>query len=436
MKGKKGKWWLVLIPAVLVLAVLAVLFGSSILIYIAPKVVLTNALTDAASRLEERFQNNPVRAALEVYDREGKYTAVMELDTSNELLGDISYDMTVRTDAAGHQLFAEGVIGFSQRELTLSAYMGSTFMAISSPELVKGSYYGITYDTFLSDLDSFPLVKRLIPEETLEKWDASLEDIQAVMNRPYEVPEVTQEDIRALLTGLLAMKCQVEKTEHPLDGETVSCHMVTCGADGAQVKELLGYVLDVQDADTAEVSACFYLYRGQLIEAVLDGSAGEDHIRYILTLGEDPGAEDLTLKASRTEDGVTDDVCLKVSTQENGETYAETLVITKNQETPKTISYEWDTVSGDMVLNWDDAGEIQLNLTAAEDGVRIVTEDFAQLMDIMLERDKKAEQSISCAMTLSKGAAIQVPEYKNMDQWSLEDLVTLLGGIGALVGIG
>ena len=38
-------------------------------------------------------------------------------------------------------------------------------------------------------------------------------------------------------------------------------------------------------------------------------------------------------------------------------------------------------------------------------------------------------------MTIRKGSEISIPEYKNLDQWSLDDLKVLLGGIGSLIGI-
>ena len=37
-------------------------------------------------------------------------------------------------------------------------------------------------------------------------------------------------------------------------------------------------------------------------------------------------------------------------------------------------------------------------------------------------------------MTVRKGAAITPPDYKNLDKWSLDDLLILLGSIGGLLG--
>ena len=36
-------------------------------------------------------------------------------------------------------------------------------------------------------------------------------------------------------------------------------------------------------------------------------------------------------------------------------------------------------------------------------------------------------------MTVRKGSAITTPKYKNLDEWSLDDLLVLLGSIGGLL---
>jgi len=36
---------------------------------------------------------------------------------------------------------------------------------------------------------------------------------------------------------------------------------------------------------------------------------------------------------------------------------------------------------------------------------------------------------------VAKGSGFDTPGYKNLDQWSLQDLLALLGGIGGLLGL-
>ena len=438
MAEKKRKWWLVLIPVLLIAVILTAVFWDAILIYTAPKAVLTQALADAFSQLEDRFQNDPLLILGSSFNTEGQYTADVQVDTTNKLLGDVAYDMTVQADMAANQVFAEGSVNTAGKELALSVYLNGDFMALSSKELLQGNYYGITYETFSEDINGFPLLKWMVPEKTISQWETSVENIQTQMNRSYSVPEVSDEDFRLLLAGLLTMKCQVGKAEIPLNGEQISCRVLSYGANGAQVKELLSYVLDTGNAENCEISGSFYLYENVLVQLALDGSAGENHVRYVLTLGQNAITDDLTLQIARTENGSIGNKFLQISTQQDTAHYAETVKITSGTddiETSLTVSYDRDLDTGDMLLNWDNAMPIRLNLEKTENGFRLKTDDFAQLIAALSSKEGYENKDISCTMTLSKGSEIVTPTYKNMDQWSMEDLLTLLGGIGSLIGV-
>ena len=100
------------------------------------------------------------------------------------------------------------------------------FAAITSEDLFKGGYYGITYDTFSSDVRSFPLLSRLIPSATLSKLDSSVEKLQVYMNRTRQIPqlpEVQEEDIHKLILGLLVLKSDVHKETLTVDGQSLEC---------------------------------------------------------------------------------------------------------------------------------------------------------------------------------------------------------------------
>ena len=78
----------------------------------------------------------------------------------------------------------------------------------------------------------------------------------------------------------------------------------------------------------------------------------------------------------------------------------------------------------------DASGEIAhfLNLSQAQDGFQIQTKDFAALIGI------NSQKGFDSTMTVRKGSAITTPKYKNLDEWSLDDLLVLLGSIGGLLG--
>lgn len=423
----KKKWWWILIPVLLLIVTACVLFRDTIVMYIAPKTVLTAALTDTVSKLDQRSQGSPLRIFLKGYDENGQNTASMELLTSNDLLGEIAYDMTVQADWSVHKLTADGTVTTGSTKLGLSAYLDKDFAAVTSTDLLQGGFYGITYNTFGSDIRRFRLLSLLTPDATLREWENSVFKIQAFMSKDRtlpQLPELTRRDVTGILIGVLALKSHVAIADVQVNGETLRCYQVTYAAEGEQVGEVLGYLLDAGNLSEGKVTASFYLYDKTLVKAELTGTAGEDSVQYILTLGKDAALENLTLVTAKQERGESSRHAYTVQTVREGERYAETIVIDG-----LTIRYNWNPSSGDMLLTLPEKEAISLTLTETENGFQIKTRDFAELVGL------EGKNPYDCTMTVTKGAAITTPTYKNLDQWSWEDLLVLLKGVGSLFGI-
>lgn len=439
MTGKKRKWWLILIPVLLIAVPLVVLFWDSIVIHVAPQTVLAASVAKATAQLEERFRDSPLLLVTKVLNREGQYSATLEGSAVNAYVGEIGYDMNAQADLAAHQIFAEGTLHFSERDLDLSVYLDRNFMAISSQNLLQNNFYGITYDTFSSDIRSYSLLKLLVPEATMQQWEESVADIQSKMNRTYQAPELSEVDTGKLLVGLLALKCQVSSEPVVLNGQQVSCYQVTCGASGAEVLDILDCLMDTAGAESGQITASFYLYRNALVKAVVNGSAGENRVQYSLMLGEDPGTGPLTLEGQQVRSGQQSSFTASVNTRHDGSRYSETWEterIADGEKQAAVVSYGWDSATGDMTLTKNNGTPVSLNLTGTENGLRLASDDFAALLNLFSaeEKDPAARKSASCVMTVTKGASVATPAYKNLDQWSMEDLITLLSGIGSLIG--
>lgn len=442
MEKRKFKLWLLVIPVLLILVILTAVFWDAILIHVAPKMVLTSALTKAFSQLEERFQDDPLLILARSIDPEGKYTADMALETEKEILGKVTYDMTVQTDGVSHQLFAKGLAKTADKTLNLSLYMDAGFMAVSSEDLVKGNYYGITYDTFASDLRKIPLLNLMVSDSLLSQWDASVQGIREQMNRTYalpKLPQTSQEDVRKLLLGIVAMPCEIEKCSVLLDGNAITCHKLEYRVSGKQVGELLSQATGGAYLEDTVVTASFYLYQKAIVKMMLSCEDGESAINYGISLGLNPTEDVLTLQGIESNNGQYDEFIANVTTQRGENSYAETWNIHKTAEgVDKKISFsfEWNPTSGAMVLK-SGASTVSLNLTETENGFRLVTDDLAQLMQIAMQNAQTStkDSKVKCTMTVAKGSEIITPAYKNLDQWSLEDFLVLLGGIGSLFGI-
>ena len=426
----KHRAWCWVLAAVLTLALILTVFcWDTIVIYAASKAVLTGALQDTISQLDVRFRYNPIRNTLDQYSPEGRYTASVTLETETEHLGHLSCDLAVQTDAVSHQASVDGVLHSKSGDLNLSLYLNDTGMAISSEELLAGRYYGITYDTFASDLNHFPLLKYVIPAATVTRWEKSLDEIQSVMSRPYQPPEITREDIRYLMAGILLLDTKVSRgTVQGLD-----CYVITYSAAGQEVRDLLGYVLDVNSTDTGEIAANFYLHNRKLVCVELACSAGENALQCRLDLGEQCRTDDLHLTVQKKEQDQSAKTVISVSTQSSGPFYQETVSVTG--DSCNEVRYSWDSDNGDMIFSWNSGMPIRLNVTQKQDGLHVSTADFAQLFSVMTGRSGKSGREVAAVMTLKPGTVLTAPEYTNLDAWSYEDLLTLLKGLGGLLGL-
>ena len=434
-KNKRGKLIIIFLVVLLILSVITVTFWDSIVIRVAPKAVLSSALTEVFARMEDRWQGNPLLMLAGSFNAEGKYRADVTADTVDELLGQISYDMTVYTDASSNQLLAEGVIRTAEMELALNAYFDNTFMAISSEDLLKGAYYGITYDTFSSDIRQFPLLTFLIPASTISEWETSISDIQTATNRSYalpKIPEISEEDIQMLLLGILALPSEVSETELELDDKVVSCHTITYNASGSQITDIFG--------TEAKVHAVFYLCENTVPKIELDLTSEQEINEFEIILGLDAGEDPFSVVYSQRKDETEKRISANVNTHKENNLYSEDWSIqhSDDEETRNLVfSYEWDVSNGDMLLTAGSGTPQKLNLKETEAGFLLKTEDLHGIIQAFTQEEHATETQnpVSCEMSFSKGSTIKTPEYKNLDQWSMEDLITLLGGIGSLIGL-
>lgn len=412
---KKKKWLLLLIPAVLILAAALVWF-----LYLSPRMALSNAADDALSKLEQRLAESPVPILAKGYDESGRNSTSLELTVSDG----VQYDMQVQTDLTANQILADGTIRIDGKTLNLSAYLDKEFAAITSEDLFKGGYYGITYDTFSSDVRSFPLLSRLIPSATLSKLDSSVEKLQEYMNRTRQIPqlpEVQEED--KLILGLLVLKSDVHKEALTVDGQSLECLRFDYSATGEQAGTLLGYLMDTGGLSQGDITASFYLCDKTLVAVRCDGRAGENRAALRLDLGQDAARGDVSIAVEKLENGEKSAFSYKIGAREADGAHTESIAFGA-----QSISYDWQPQTGDMVLTLPEKSPISLNLSQAQDGFQIQTKDFAALIGI------NSRKGFDSTMTVRKGTAITPPNYKNLDEWSLDDLLVLLGSIGGLLG--
>ena len=425
MGNKIRKWWVF----ALLIGITAVgLIWSAVSAYFTPKAALMAALQDSMADLTCRFQNSPMQILIKGYDTQGQNTVQLDMTSSDKLLGEVSYDMLVQTDWKNNLFTASGTIATANQSLNLSACLNKEFAALTSDELLEGGYYGITFETFSQDLRSIPLLTFFLPEETLHSWESYVSKLEAWANRSFtipEIPEVSQEQIKMITLGILALKCDISEAEVILGDETLKCQKLTYSASGSQVADILTQVLNVPSSDEGNVSATFYLLEKSLVKIEFNGTSGENQAFYTLTLGTNAQSDPLSLIVMEKRNGVANQFSVSLSArQADGDKIQETICI---QDTP--LTYVWNSANGNTELFLPGKKQISLVLKEMDNGFYMQANDFAQLFDL------DSQKSYACTMHVSKGSNIAIPEYKNLDTWSFQDLLTLLSGIGSVLGI-
>lgn len=430
---KKHKW---LIPLAVILAAVLLLGAcwNSVKFYLLPKTVLTEALANTVQDLGTRFSGNPIQVLSKGLDRSLSNTVKLEMTRQEALLGDVRYDMTLQTQLSPRRILASGTAVTGDKVLDLGLYLDDDFAAITSEGLLAGGYYGITYNTFSQDIRKSSMLAFLIGEETISQWEANMASLQETMGKTLKIPELDLEDLKMAMVGLLALRPEVTKESIPLARGPRTCFRLRFQVEGtlvlkaAQMAEMsLPVALEADDLLTAD----FYLADNYVVRCDLDLTG--QHACTISLIGDtEPVTDSLQLSIIRSGEENLD---MTLNTVSSEKLYTEEIAIQKDTEV-STIHYSWNRESGEGQLSRSGASgtaTVALNLSPTEDGFRIQTKDLDALLAVLGEGEDKADTP--AVLTVSKGSNFAAPAYKNLDQWSMEDILTLLGGLGSLLGL-
>ena len=429
MKKKQHILWLILISLFAAVIVAVFLFWDSLLLYIAPKTVLTGAITKVYDQLETRFLESPLAVMSDFYNSDGCYTAQFQTEASNPLIGPIRYNMVVQTDGAERRLYGEGAAGTQEHNIALCLYLDSNFMAASSPDIVNDTWYGITYESFEKDIRSIPLLKYVISDTQISRWNESVSDIQSQMQKDWfgpKLPSVSSESMRILTAGLLMLPGKVSSDQVLLDNVWTECHRVDYFINA----ESFPGIFSQEDAHAA---ISFYLYDKTLVLLDFYYAAGNDRTNGTLSFGLTPGTGIISAELKQTA-GESFTVT-RISAQPDyaeGE-YTETLSV-EQDGLRNDILYTWNADSGVLSLSVNQMPSAELTITTTDRTLSIQTDDLGALISNFTQNECGMDFHAASA-AIQSGSEIETPPYKNLDTWSLEDFWKLLGGIGVLFGV-
>lgn len=441
----KRKWWGAILALMAVIALSLFCFRDALLVRLLPRAVLSGAITDSFQQLEQRFERSPIRMISNALDPQGRQNISMKLDTASEYMGAVHYSMDFHTQWAPNRILGTGTVSTGGGIMDLNLYLDENFAAISSQTLTEGNYYGLTYDTFAEDIRGFELIAFLIGEETLNGWEESMAGIQSAMERSYALPEFSSEDIRRALLGALTMKPRVEA------GEGKGQYTVSFQAGGEELglaarpyleqlpEPLAAWLETMAEDEDSSVNVVFFLADRQLTKIQAAITCSEKTWQITANLGKDPSGGVLELEWMTYQDDNLDRTELTVTTVSDTERYQEGIRLKHTHngvQKQLAADYTWDLSSGDMVLDLVLEGRkypIRLNLTGEGEGFTLTTQVFERILSAITGKEKS--ESTICTLTVSPGEPLEtVPEYRNLSDWSFEDLMLLLSRLGNLVG--
>lgn len=439
----KRKWPVVLAVVLIAAAAGIYCFRDALMVRLFPKVILSNALGETFTQLETRYADSPVHMLSGALNPEGCQNITMKLDTSTQFIGIAHYNLQLRTQTEPNRVYGEGSVSTGGGTMDLQLYLDGNFGAISSQSMTDGAYYGITYDSFPEDIRSFGLLGLLIGEDVLSGWDAGVAGFAQTMGRSYAVPELTASDLRDALTAALALKAHVKGAEGK------NCYTVTFRAEGDKIADaaeqymarlpeaLASLVRKLEKDDDSEVRVVFHLDNKLLTAVDAEITLTGASYRVAADLSQE-GQLGLELNVY---DGLNlDRTEMTVKTRSDGETYQENISLIRTVNgvrSQTTADYSWDLSSGDLVLDLtkdEKKYPIRLNLTAEGETFTASFQQFEVVLSLLTGKDNP--RPALCTLTVSPGEPINdVPDYRNLSDWSMEDFYLLFTRLGNLVGL-
>lgn len=434
MTVKNKKLWLIPVGLLLTAAIFAFIYWQTLIVFLAPKMVLAGALKDRITELESRIAASPIPVLARGIDPEGRNQIDLQLDTLNDFVGPVQYDMQVQMHQHPRRLLAAGQASFGGTEMDISLYLDSTFAAFSSQELLEGNFYGLTYDSFSQDIRSNKLAAMLIGEKVLSNWEATVQTLRDMMRREAPVlPDLSGIDPEPLVIGILAMDADVERVRIDSNGGEAVYHVISFEVTGTEIASALQYInleLPNMPAGDKQIKCAFWLKDRQLCKIALTGDTCDLNIYWGSTAVSFLSENDIYIEYYN---GSGFQTC-KIHTEQMENLYRET--IDYSGEENINISYDWVASTGSLSAAVERKGAtdaLSLSLKPVDNGFCVETENFGVLM-LLLTGTPDFEDN-HCVMTVSKGAEFETPVYKNITDWSMEDLLTLLSGVGGLLGL-
>ena len=165
----------------------------------------------------------------------------------------------------------------------------------------------------------------------------------------------------------------------------------------------------------------------------------DQDIQISINLGQEPKTNPLQIKVDKWIAGIASGFEITIDTDESVSSYDEKWIISNSakQDESAVLEFQWIKDSSSLSLTRDSVLHANMKLQEEADGLRIITDDIFAVYEIIHKKEfmEAASAPAACTMKIRKGSNILLPQYKNIDQWSADDFLILLEGIGSILGL-
>lgn len=444
VKKKRVKWWMILVPIVVVIAALAVtvlIMWDAIYIRIAPTAVLGEALGNTITELSTRGTGTPLEVLNGKLGDEGKYTtemgitmdygSYMTMDASIVSQNDIAnaqYDMSLKANLS--------MYGFISFDANIGVYVDQEHLAANWAEVFGEDYYGIAFDTMGEDIRGNGLVYDALGEDALTMLEEYFDAYRSQM----DMSDLYAEDVtfsreygQILLSFANEHKPVVAKAPLALNGTEQECYSITYAVTGEELAALVEQFADAIENDEAMVeildtysqsltvygdeyeddllaevltayreladtireencsgSISFYLYDEKVVYLKTSFVSESDEAAVSLMLGENSAENDIILLYTYAEEENSGSLELTLTTKKEDTTVEEQFSIVLKDDyddLDMTLGYVWNRDTGDFTVTTGGTNDgedmtfrIDLLLYEEGEGLTLELPDFFALM--------------------------------------------------------
>lgn len=398
------------------------LFRDQLLIHLSPQAALHAAIKTTAAQLEMRFADTPCAGILEIINTEGQYEAEFSLAAEDAPVD--SWVGKIYIDGSNKRLRSEGDVVYKGKEISGSIYADSDAIAYCADKNSNDGFLGVTFRSFSEDIQKMDIMNIFLSDQTLQTIELGLQQIKQVVNTdffPIPAPLTEQDNLQKIFLAMMTFPCDTTRTTVALDGNAVNCLEISFTLDPRAAGNY------IQDPSVIK----FYLNNGQLIKMQLQSLAEGENALFSVVLGKDPQKNTIRISYKEIDIEINREDC-------NGEHTESAMVsglsdhvycITSNAATGMIHVYPDEPQKQNRLMDF--------HFTRLGKAMQVQSSDYSELFQLIFPEmfDENGAYSISGSIVLAKGAAVPKQSYKNLDQWTAEDLLVIFQNLGVFLEI-